>query len=149
MAVAGEAFLVVRLDAVRLAFPLAGIERVVRAVAVTPVAGAPACLLGLVDVHGDMVPLFDTRRLLGLQPRPLQASDRFLLVRSGASRQAFLADEVHGTLQAGLQALPSSRAVAVAGVRGALRDDDGLVLVHDLPRFMAFDQALALSVLAA
>ena len=140
----GSPFVEIRLDATRVAFPLAGVDRVIRAVAITPIPGSAPCLLGVVDVHGTVVPVYDTRRLLGLPPRALRASDHILLTR-GAGGRGFVADEVRGLLDAGdLQRLEAQSARA-AGVRGVARREDGLVLIQDMQRFMALERAIPLA----
>lgn len=127
------------LDPVRVGVPLEDIERVVRAVAVQVVPGAPGCLLGAIDVAGDWVSVYDTRTLLGLPPRPLRASDRIVLTRE---RCGLLVDEVLGTVEAGPVELADRLALQAAGVRGVARGGDGLLLVQDLRRLLALQRAI-------
>lgn len=137
-------YLEVAVDAVRLALPVRCIRRVVRAVAASPVPGAHACLLGLINVGGRPTPLFQMRSLLGLQPRPLQTSDRILLA-SGARERAFLVDAVHGLRRDAEIAACHSFHVRAAGVEGAVPRPDGMVLLRDLDAFMALDAAIPLA----
>lgn len=132
------------LDNLRVAFPLREVQRVIRAVATTPVPGANACLMGMVDVHGLVVPVFDTRVLLGLPARGAQPCDHFILF-AGPRPRAFLVDEVGDVFDGELPAPPRSFAADASGLRGVVRREDGVVLVHDMKRFMAFDEAIALA----
>ena len=50
---------VFRLDERRYALPLAVVERVVRAVDVTPLPKAPPMVLGVIDVHGRVLPVLN------------------------------------------------------------------------------------------
>lgn len=134
-------FIEVTLDTARVAFALQDVRRVVRAVEVVPVPGAHACLLGMIDLHGEVLPAFDTRVLLGLPARPIQPSDHFVICR-GARPRAFLVDEVRDSFESESPARPRSFAADASGLRGVLRREDGLILVHDMNRFMAFDEAL-------
>ena len=52
------------------ALDLTTIREVVPDPEVTPLPGAPAGLLGLFNLRGEVVPLFDTAWLLGLQAAP-------------------------------------------------------------------------------
>lgn len=130
-------------DEVRVAFPLHDIDRVIRTVAVTPVAGAPACLLGIVDIAGETVPVYDMRRLLGLRERSMQPSDRMVLTREPC-RFAFTADEVLGILDEEPAAPPAAFSFDAAGVRGVATTGGRMTLVHDLKRFMAPERAISL-----
>ena len=134
----------VRLAGLALAFALPDVRRVVRAVAVTPVPGAPGCLLGLIVVHGTPVPLYDLRRMLGLPTRALQLDDRFLIAGEEGDQRAFVVDAVTGATEAQEAGAPASQAMAAAGVRGLARRGDGLLVIHDVRRFMAHESAQVL-----
>lgn len=132
------------LGAVRLAFPLHDIDRIIRAVAIAPVPGAAQCLLGVIDVAGEIVPVYDTARLLGLEGRELSASDRIILTRP-PRRRAFLVSDVVGTVHEADVTEPPGFSMRASGVRGVARRDDGLLLVHDLERLMAPERAISLA----
>lgn len=57
-----EALVVFRLDERRYALPLSVVERVIRAVEVTPLPKAPPIVLGAIDVQGRVVPVLNVRR---------------------------------------------------------------------------------------
>ena len=59
------------LDDRRIALPLAAVERVVRAVEVTPLPKAPAVVLGAVNVQGNLVPVFHLRRRFRMPEREI------------------------------------------------------------------------------
>jgi purine-binding chemotaxis protein CheW len=56
------------------ALELAAVREVVPDPEVTPVPGAPPAVLGVFNLRGEVVPLFDTAALLGLDSAP--AADR-------------------------------------------------------------------------
>ena len=67
---------VFRLNGQRYALPLAAVERIVCAVEVTPLPGAPPVVLGVINVAGCVLPVFNIRRRFLLPerevvPRPL------------------------------------------------------------------------------
>jgi purine-binding chemotaxis protein CheW len=134
-------FIELALDGTRVAFPLADVARVVRAVDVTVVPGASACLLGIVDVAGATIPVYDMRHLLGLPVRAVRVTDRMVLTR-GAAPKAFVADHVLGTCHGDTVAAPESFSLAASGVRGVVKSADGLLTVHDFRRFMALERAM-------
>jgi chemotaxis signal transduction protein len=127
------------LDSVHVALPLDDIDRVVRAVAVQVMPGAPGCLLGAIDVAGEWVSVYDTRTLLGLPGRTLRASDRIVLTRA---RCGLVVDEVLGTAEPEPVELADRVALQAAGVRGVARGREGLLVVQDLRRLLALQRAI-------
>src|SRR5687767_1730159 len=67
------------LDDQRYALPLSAVERVVRAVEVTPVPQGPKGIVGVINVEGEVVPVVNTRRKFGLPERGIETSDQFVI----------------------------------------------------------------------
>jgi purine-binding chemotaxis protein CheW len=80
----------------KVAFPLDLVERVVPAVALTPVPGAPPHRPGLINVHGEVRPLFLVRVLLGLPAREQDPDDQIVLARTAQGGVALWVDQVQG-----------------------------------------------------
>jgi len=134
----------VLVEAMQIAFPLREVERVVRAVAVHPVPRTGGCLLGTIDVAGDLLPLYDLRRMFGVPSRPLQADDRMLLLRAPV-RCALLVDGVTGTVEADAPSLTGEFGLHAAGLRGVVRTDEGVLLVHEPRLLLAMEHAMPLA----
>jgi len=134
----------VLLEAKRVAFALHDVERIVRAVAVHPVPGAPGCRLGAIDVAGELLSVYDTRRLLGLPSRPLAATDRIVLIRAPV-RCGLVVDEVLRTVEVDAPERADRLAMHAAGVRGVARTADGLLLVQDLKLLLALERAIPIA----
>lgn len=121
----------------RHAVPLGLVERVTLAAALTDLPGAPPGVLGVLDLQGQVLPVFDLRTRLQYAARPLSPEDQFLVVRSPRRLIALVIDEALGVAECGE---PQSLAVDTASpFRGTVRLPDGLVLVHDLERFLGAD----------
>ena len=134
--------LVFSLQGSRHALPLDHVERVVPAAALTALPGAPAGVLGVLDLQGQVIPVFDLRSRLHLPARALAPQDQFLLARSARRHLALVIDEAHG-----VQACDAPLPVDVdttTPLHGAARLHDGIVLIHDLERFISADEAAAL-----
>jgi purine-binding chemotaxis protein CheW len=136
-----DSFLVFQLGEQRCALPLAQVERVVRAVGVTPLPqardGSP--LRGVIDVHGDVVPVYDLR-----PTRVLTPEQQMVLVTLGqGKRGALLCDEVEGVREAPPQDIAPSRELLPAslatttGGEGILKDASGLIHLHDLETLLS------------
>lgn len=130
------------LDEPTFALDLSVVERVVRAVAVTSLPQAPKSVLGVIDVHGTVVPVADIRRCLGLPARSVRADDRIVLARTSRRLVALVVDSVEGVQEpAGTdittagEVLPGS-----ASVHGLAKLKDGLALICDLDQLLALDE---------
>lgn len=137
---------VFRLDQQRYALPLAVVERAVRAVAVTPLPKAPAIVLGAINVNGQVLPVLNVRRRFLLADREMTPDDCFLLARTARHTVALLVDEADGVLERSEDevVLSSDIVPALEHFPGVVKLHDGLVLVHDLDRFLSLDEARAL-----
>jgi chemotaxis signal transduction protein len=91
-----QGFVVWALGAKRFASPLAMVERVLPALAIEPVPGAPSGIEGIATLGGRRVPVVDMRLHLRLRAREPLPSDHLVLVRTPRSRLAFFVDAVEG-----------------------------------------------------
>ena len=137
---------VFRLDERRYALPLAVVERVVRAVDVTPLPKAAPIVLGAIDVHGRVLPVLNVRRRFLMPEREIAPADWFLLAHTARHTVVLVVDASEGVVE-----LTQAEIVLSTGIvpgldhfPGVLRLDDGLVLIHDLDRFLSLDEARAL-----
>lgn len=137
---------VFRLDAQRYALPLAAVERIVRAVEVTPLPNAPSIVLGVIDVEGHVLPVLNIRQRFLLPERNPGPDDQFLIAQTGRRMVALVVDETEGVIER-----PESAVVDAAQIvpgleqfQGVFRLDDGLVLIYDLEKFLSLDEARVL-----
>ena len=137
---------VFRLDERRYALPLAVVERIVRAAEVTTLPNAPDIVVGAIDVAGSVLPVLNIRRRFQLPERELSPADQFLIARTGRRTVVLLVDEAQGVIERPATEIVDSAQI-VPGLeqfRGVVKLDDGLVLIHDLEKFLSLDEARAL-----
>ena len=137
---------VFRLDELRIALPLTAVERIVRAVEVTPLPGAPALVLGAIDVEGRVLPVLNLRRRFLLPEREIGPADQFLIAWTARRMVALVIDEAQGVIEREQSAVIGSDRI-VPGLeqfQGVIKLDDGLVLIHDLEKFLSLDEARTL-----
>jgi purine-binding chemotaxis protein CheW len=125
---------VFEIDERRYALHLPAVQRIVRAAALTPLAGAASDVLGLVNIHGRVMPVVNTRRRFGLTERPLVADDVIIVASSEAGSFALLADRVVGVIDAGAHDVtPVQGSLRGSGtVEGVLQLEDATVLIHSV-----------------
>lgn len=129
-----------------LALVASAVTEVVRAVAVTELPKAPAIVEGVINVRGRIVPVLDIRQRFGLAPRPLDPEQHFIIAETGPRRVALRVDRALDVLSVETGAIDSAALVAPGAeyVAGIARLRDGLLVIHDLERFLALDEASAL-----
>lgn len=81
------------------AMPVAGVMRVVRAVAITNAPDAPPFGCGAINVRGKLVPIFDLRERFGLLKRALDPADHFILIGTPHRMVALWVDTAHGVVE--------------------------------------------------
>ena len=134
------------LDEQRLALSLSAVERVVRAVEVTALPKAPAIVLGVINVQGQLLPVFNLRRRFGLPESELELSDHILIARTSRRTVALVVDAVAGLMEcaAGETVPPASIVPGMAYVDGVVKRPDGLIFIHDLDKFLSVDEDVQL-----
>ena len=143
---------VFRLDEQRYALRLEAVERFVRAVEVTPLPGAPAIVLGMIDVGGSVLPVLSLRRRFGSSEREIGVADQFLIARTAARAVALVVDEALGVITVPSEVVTGAGRIVpgLEHVQGVVGLDDGLVVIHDLaPCLSLEDERVLAEALAA
>jgi purine-binding chemotaxis protein CheW len=138
------------LESIRHAISLDMVERVIRAVEVTPLPAATGNISGVINIHGAIVPVVDTRRMMGLPGRAIVPDDTFVLVRTRQRMLALVADSVEHVI-----AIPAGRIVPIGEITpgghhmtGIARIENDVIMIHDLEEcikaeeFLKIDRAL-------
>ena len=131
----------------RYALPAAAIIEIDRAVAITPVAGAPRAVEGVFNLRGTIVPVVDVRARFGLEPRPLDPSQHFVIVRVGARPVALRVDRADALMQVDATSIASARDAVPSArdVAGIAALEDGMVVIYDVDAFFTQAESEALA----
>lgn len=123
----------------RFALSLDNVQRIVRAVEVTPMPGAPETVLGVINVEGQVIPVMDSRKRLGLPTREIELSDLFIIVQENDLTFALVADEVKPVMEIPeAQVASSERMLAGEGmVQSVAKVEDGMIVVLSLDRALS------------
>lgn len=130
----------------RCAMELSSVERVYRAVAITPLPDAPDIVLGIVNVRGVVLPVVDLRRRFRLPEKNLMPDDRLIVVHSSGRLVALVVDDVIGVIECCEKDITLASAIVpgMEYVEGVARLKDGMILIHDLSRFLSLEEKAAL-----
>lgn len=130
----------------RYALHLSAVERIVRVVEIILLPKAPDIVLGIINVHGQIIPVVNIRKRFRLLEREIALSNQLIIANTSSRAVALLVDEVHGVLEI------SEREMIEAGkilpdmdyVEGVIKFEDGMILIHDLNTFLSIEEEKAL-----
>lgn len=126
-------FVVFRLDGERFALPLDQVEIALRRVSFTPVPDAPPWVIGVIDLHGRVIPVTDLRQRLGHPAKEPHLDDRLLVMSLAERTFALVIDEVTEVLELQGSAVetPPDPLCDSRCLRAVVRREDGLILILD------------------
>lgn len=130
--------LIFELAGVRYALELSAVREVVNAVMIAPLPDAPSVIEGIVDVRGEVVPVYDLRHRFGLPARRLSPDEQLVIAWTNARVVAFRCERTDWVehVSRSLVAAPDIARSAGRHIAGVLRLPDGLVLIQNLAAFL-------------
>ena len=130
----------------RFAVPASAVVEVVRVVASAALPGAPAIVEGVINVRGTLVPVLDVRTRFALASRPVDPDQHLIVAHAGGRLVALRVDRALDLVSVAENAVEPVEHVAPGTplVGGVARLPDGVLVIHDLDRFLALDEAAQL-----
>lgn len=134
------------LDELCYALHLHSVERAVRMVEITPLPSAPEIVIGVVNVHGAVVPVLNIRRRFRLPEREPDLGDQLIIARTARRIVALVVDTVSDvvSLPPGELVAPETILAQLEHLEGVAKLDDGMVFIHDLDAFLSLEEEQAL-----
>lgn len=133
----------------RLAVTLDQVVRVLPALQVSPLPGAPEAVCGLVNVRGKLLPVVDLARRFGWATPVPGLWQPFIWLRSSVRELLLPVARVESVCSAAAEDFipaPDPR-VPSSLLRGALRTDQGLLLIQDVEQMLSAGDELQLAAL--
>jgi len=121
------------------ALPLTTVQRVVRMVEVTPLPEAPEVVLGVIDFHGNIIPVMSMRKRFGLPEFETSLSDQLIVADTAIRRVALVVNSVTGVLERTTEEVTEAEKIVPGGqyVEGITRLGDGILFIHNLEHFLS------------
>ena len=126
----------------RYALYLRTVERVFPMAEVTPLPKAPAIALGVINLHGAIIPVLDIHRRFGFPPRDYGPAAHLLVARTNRRTLALPVDEVLGVREVAAEAAVPANTVlpGIGHVAGIVALVDGLLFIQDLEAFLSLEE---------
>ncbi len=142
-----EQLTIFTLDEQRYALGLGRVDRVVRAVAITPLPRTPEIVLGLINVQGRVIPIINVRRRFHLPERDIALTDRIIIAHTARRPIGLVVDTVADVVECPEQSIVGAESIlpGLEYVEGVVKLQDGLVYIHDLDRFLSMEEETSLA----
>jgi len=130
------------LDDQKYALFLSAVIRIVRVVEVTGLPNAPDIVLGVINMNGLIIPVFDIRKRFQLPPREMELEDRLIIAHTSPLTVALLVDSVEDVTETAEENIISGEKIlpGLAYVEGIAKTKDGMILIHDLEQFLSLPE---------
>ena len=142
-----EEFLAFVLENETYAVPIAAVREILKVTDVTEVPRAGKNVIGLINVRGEMLPLYDVKvrlRLADKTPAVRTGADvprsaRIVLVHDLAGDAGILVDQVQGVLKLQLSRLEEAPDLGLerAPIAGLGRHDSGMIILLDVEQALS------------
>lgn len=139
--------LLVQVRGSRFGIPVDNVIELIRAVAVSPLPGAPPVVSGVINVRGSLTAVIDPAVRFGHPEIPIKPTDNFVLVATPSRTIALRvdsADDMADVDDADISAAQSIAATALH-LAGVATMPDGLVVIYDSAAFLAEAENAALT----
>jgi purine-binding chemotaxis protein CheW len=121
------------------ALSLARVRQVLRMVEITPLPQAPDIVLGVVSLHGTVIPVFSLRKRLGLLEGGTNLSDHLIVADTEGTSVALVVDAVNGVLERSTEEITVVETIVPGAdyVAGIAKLENGMLFIHNLDRFLS------------
>jgi purine-binding chemotaxis protein CheW len=134
------------LDGQQYGVQLSSVKRILRIVEITPLPKAPEIVSGVINLQGRIIPVMNMRKRFGLPEREINLSDHLVIAETSMQTVALLVDEVDGIIETNKKRVTEPKEIlpALDYIAGVVKLEDGMILIHDLDKFLSLDEEKAL-----
>jgi len=130
-------FFVFRIDSQRFAIRLENVEKVIRAIELIQVPESLDFLIGLINMEGRILPVFDLRKRFLLPSKELDINDRILISSAATGAIAVIVDSVEGIVEFLPQQIYSAKSIYPKMdqyIEGVWKDGDDTAIIYDVDK---------------
>ena len=130
------------LDALQLALPLSVMKRVIHVVKITPLPHAPEIVIGVINVHGCIIPVVNIRKRFQLPEREPFLHDQIMLLQTPKISVAVMVDAVGSVVERQHQEVIMADKILphIEYVKGAIKLESNIIFIHDIDTFLSLEE---------
>jgi len=128
------------------ALPVQKVIRVIHIVESKGLPEAPDIISGLINVQGEIIPVIDVRKRLGLESREPRCEDKMVIADTGKRKVALHVDAVSDIIELNTgEIVESFESFNYAGhLLGMAKVTDDIILIYNLEKFLSLEEEKAL-----
>ncbi|MFC2139409.1 chemotaxis protein CheW [Bacteroidota bacterium] len=125
------------LDEKKFSLHLENIDRVIQAVEIIGLPNAPEIILGVINIHGEIVPIINIRKKFNLTYRELSIHDKMIIVKTKTRKFGFIVDHIDGYFESTPHAVIKGESVwpGLEYVDEVVKLSDEMVLINNPENF--------------
>jgi purine-binding chemotaxis protein CheW len=133
-----KSFLVFREGEQRFGLNLREVERIEKCVAIESVSVKPEFVKGILNYHGELLPVIDIRRIFQLPEREDSLTDMLIIARTKKRALAIWAESIEGVVEKQAEEIEDAQRLFLGldYVKGIFKFADKTVLINDLDKFI-------------
>lgn len=135
-------FVVFSLDEHQFALNLSAVERIVRVVHITPIPDAPRTILGIINIAGKVIPVFDIRKKFNLPGKEIELDDHLIIARASKHTVSLLVDMTKGVIDSTKNKITSSSEIlpSIKNIDGVISLNDNMIFIQNLDKFLSIEE---------
>ena len=136
-----ENFLIFTLAELHCAQPLTNIVRILRVVEISTIPRAPEIVMGLVNVHGLIIPVLNIRKLFHLPEVEISLNDQLVLVQTATRLVTIIVDSVSGVFEYSGEDItqPDKLHPDFEYLEGVAKLQEGIILIYNLDKLISLE----------
>ena len=130
------------LDEGHYALDLSAVERIIQTVEITLLPEAPDIVLGVINIHGKIIPVVNISRRFHLPEKDIEPTNRLIIAHTLKRTVALVVDVVLGVIETPEDRVVKTNTVlpGMDYVQGVVKREDGMILIHDLNKFLSLEE---------
>ncbi len=137
-----QSYLAFTIEEQGYALPLHSVKKVIRAVELTRLPDSPPILKGLLNMHGEIIPVLNLRSRFGLPERDILFEDRIILCKLAEKVIAFGVDLVSGVVEVAPDKFDAAKKILPemdSSVSGVGKTGNETILIYDLDKLFSLN----------
>ncbi len=133
-------YFIFRIDRQQYAVALSAVERVIRAVELIHLPKSPEFVLGLLNMHGRIMPVINIRHLFQAPERKMNADDQIVISKIASRPIAFIVDKVKGVFEFSRAQIDSAGQILPGMeecIRGVVKFNNTSAIIYDIERLFS------------
>lgn len=131
--------LIFTIDQKKFALNTASVFKVLLAALPTKIDNAPEIVLGVLDIFGEVIPILDFRKRLGIAQKEIDVHDKIIVAFKGENKIGFFVDQIEGTFENDESDFVSAKEIwpGIEFVSQIAQHEGELYLMTDLEKFLS------------